>query len=197
MALRQGTQRLTRWIRLMVYLTRYSCGDTEQHHMKEFRAGYEIPVMKGTSLPNPRQLLWGLVLWSMENDNPSMFFNPWQGNCDSYCFYAISYSFLNLTVLCFNHISWQLLWQWWWAYKNCTSAVLLEIKKHQKEVADTICTFCSFLSYILTVYVEWFIIYFNSTCFIGPPSHSALRMKPTPERTCLHYYLEDRSLLQK
>lgn len=36
--------------------TRRCCG------AEEFKIGYEIPVMKGTSLPNPRQSLSGLGL---------------------------------------------------------------------------------------------------------------------------------------
>lgn len=70
------------------------------------------------------------------------------------------------------------------------------MKKYQKEVVDTICTFCFFIAYILTVYVQWFKIYFNGTFFIGLPSHSVLRMKPILKRTYLGYYLEDHSLLQ-
>lgn len=82
----------------------WCCCDAE-----EFRIGYEIPVMKGTSLPNPRQSLLGFVLWSMKNDITSMFFNAWQGTCDSYCLDDISFSFLNPNVLCLNCIPWQLL----------------------------------------------------------------------------------------
>jgi len=49
---------------------------------------------------------------------------------------------------------------------------MLEIKKYQKQVADTICTFCSFLSYILNMYVQWCTTHFNDTFFTGLLSYS-------------------------
>lgn len=68
----------------------------------------EIPVKKGTCLPNPRQSLWGPVSWNM-NDKPSRYFNPWQGNCSSYCLYTFfffSEPYSSLSQLYFMTASW-------------------------------------------------------------------------------------------